>query len=259
MLGRAVVGSIQIAADDCQPMRHPRVDRLLDGLAGLLLPARCVLCGDAGHIRGLDLCRGCSLSLPRDPSPLEAGPAPIDRCFAPFVYAFPADSLVHRLKYRGQLAVGCVLGKLLGAAVRDFALHRDVDCVVPTPLHPTRHAERGFNQSAELAHRLGSDLGLPVNEPLAVRRRATPPQVGLHVDARRRNLAGAFVARDVDGLRVAIVDDVTTTGTTLQELARALREAGARTVDAWCVARARRSRIRSGTGDEASLPASRMR
>ncbi len=166
---------------------------------------------------------------------------------------------MHRLKYRGQLAVGRVLGVLLAAAVRDFALHRDVDCLVPIPLHPARHAERGFNQSAEIGARAASDLGCRYLAGAVRRVRATRSQVGLHVYARRRNLAGAFVARDVDGLRVAIVDDVTTTGTTLQELARALREAGARTVDAWCVARARRSRIRSGTGDEASLPASRMR
>jgi ComF family protein len=239
MLGGAVGGSIQIAADDCQPMRHPRVDTLLDAFAGTLLPARCVLCGEPGHIRGLDLCHECSLSLPRDPAPLKAGPAPIDRCFAPLVYAFPADSLVHRLKYRGQLAVGRVLGIVLAAAVRDFALHLDVDGIVPTPLHALRHAERGFNQSAEIGSRAARGLGCRYLADAVRRVRATRPQVGLHPEERRTNLAGAFQATaEVRGRRVAIVDDVLTTGATAGAVAAALLEAGAYSVDVWCIARA---------------------
>jgi predicted amidophosphoribosyltransferase len=82
--------------------------------------------------------------------------------------------------------------------------------------------------------------------------------VGLHLEQRRHNLAGAFRARDVYGLRVAIVDDVTTTGATLQELACALQQAGARAVDAWCVACAER-RIHSNAPRERSPPAGGMR
>jgi predicted amidophosphoribosyltransferase len=82
--------------------------------------------------------------------------------------------------------------------------------------------------------------------------------VGLHLDARRQNLAGAFRAHDVDGLRVAIVDDVTTTGATLQALACALQQAGALAVDAWCVARAER-RIHSDAPREPSPPVGGMR
>jgi ComF family protein len=235
------------------------VDRRLDLLGGLLLPPRCVLCGSRGQTPCLDLCAGCEASFEAADEPLVAGPAPLRRSCAPFAYAPPLDHLVHALKYRGQLATARVLGTLLARSLVKHGLSREVDVIVPVPLHPERHAGRGFNQSAELARRLGREIGLPVCEPLAYRRRSTPAQVGLHVDARRRNLAGAFAARDVDGLRVAIVDDVTTTGTTLQELARALRETGACVVDAWCVARAHRGRIRSGAGDETSLRASRMR
>jgi ComF family protein len=132
-----------------------------------------------------------------------------------------------------------VLGKLLGAAVRDFALHRDVDCVVPTPLHPTRHAERGFNQSAEIGSRVARELGCRY-VPGAVRRvRPTRPQVTLGAEERRANLAGAFLAQaEVRGRRVAIVDDVFTTGATAGAVAVALLAAGAHTVDAWCIARA---------------------
>jgi ComF family protein len=155
------------------------------------------------------------------------------------VYAFPADSLVHRLKYRGQLAVGRVLGMVLAAAVLDFALHLDVDCLVPIPLHPTRHAERGFNQSAEIGSRVAGDLGCRYL-PGAVRRvRVTRPQVGLHPEERRSNLAGAFRASaEVRGGRVAVVDDVLTTGATAGAVAAALLEAGAFSIDVWCIARA---------------------
>lgn len=234
------------------------VDSYLDTLLGRLLPPRCVLCGARGQAPSLDLCRDCELDLPVDPAPLRHGPLPIDRCFAPFLYGFPVDGLVHRLKYRGQLAVGRVLGTLLAGALHDAGLHLDVDCLVPVPLHATRLAERGFNQAAEIARQLGRQLRRPLSEQLATKRRAAPPQVGLHLAERHRNLADAFGAGDVAGLRIVIVDDVTTTGATLQELAGALREAGALAVDAWCVARAER-RIRCGPPSEQSLPTGRMR
>lgn len=239
MLGGAVGGSIQSAADDCQPMHPHRVDRLLEALTNRLLPPRCVLCGEAGKAGGFDLCPGCASGLPRDAEPLRAGPAPVDRCFAPFVYAFPADSLVHRLKYRGQLAAGRVLGLLLAGAVRDFALHRDVDCLVPTPLHAERHAERGFNQSAEIGFWAARELGCRYDAGALRRVRPTRPQVGLGAGERRVNLSGAFRASaKVRGRRVVVVDDVLTTGATAGSVAAALLEAGAISVDVWCIARA---------------------
>jgi ComF family protein len=176
------------------------------------------------------------------------------RCtFAPFAYSWPLDHLVQSLKYRGNLATARVLGTLLADRVAHGVPGRAVDVIVPVPLHPLRHAGRGFNQSAEIARHVGRRLQLPVGESKVQRWRATPPQVGLHVEERRRNLADAFRASAVEGLRVAIVDDVTTTGATLQELACELSRAGAVAVDAWCVARTDRSRrIRSGGRHEPS-------
>ena len=224
-----------------------------------MLPPRCVLCGSRGQAPCLDLCSGCAASFAAADEPEIAGPAPLRRSCAPFAYASPLDHLVHALKYRGQLATARVLGTLLAGWLAERGLHRDVDVIVPVPLHPDRHADRGFNQSAELASQLARRLHLPVAGSLAVRRRVTPPQVGLHLDERRRNLAGAFGAAPAAGLRVAIVDDVTTTGTTLQELACVLMQAGARTVDAWCVARTDRGRIHSGAQREPSPSAGWMR
>lgn len=235
------------------------VDRNLERLGGLLLPPRCVLCGSRGQAPCLDLCAGCAADFQAAGEPVLAGPGPLRRTCAPYAYAWPLDHLVHALKYRGQLATARVLGTLLAQWLAGRSLHDDIDVIVPVPLHPARHADRGFNQSAELARPVGRALRLPLAVSLAERRRATPPQVGLNLDARRGNLAGAFRAGAVAGLRVAIVDDVTTTGATLQELALALVQAGAAAVDGWCVARADRNHIRSFAPDEASPPAGRMR
>lgn len=216
------------------------VDRGIERLGRWLLPPRCVLCGSRGQSPCLDLCAGCEAEFEAATEPVFAGHAPLRRTCAPFAYAWPVDHLVHGLKYRGQLATARVLGSLLGDRIAGWVPGLDVDLVVPVPLHPVRHADRGFNQSAEIARYVGRRLRLPVDALRVARRRATPPQVGLRVEDRHRNLADAFSARSVAGLRVAIVDDVTTTGATLRELARALLQAGAASVDGWCVAAAGR-------------------
>ena len=239
MLAVKVARSIQSAMGDCQPMTRFQVYKGLDTICGWLLPPRCVLCGRPGQRPCLDLCAGCEAVLPPDPCAVQSGPHPIERCVAAYAYAFPVDHLIQLLKYRGQLAVGRVLGVLLARSVHALGRHRVVDCVVPVPLHPGRHADRGFNQSAEIARRVALVLGLETCEGAVGRVRDTRPQVGLRPEERHWNIDGAFVAcARFQGRRVAVVDDVLTTGATVGAVAAALRQAGAISVDAWCVARA---------------------
>ena len=106
------------------------------------------------------------------------------------------------------------------------------------PLHPARIRERGFNHATEIARVAASQLRLPLDTQSCQRIRDTPPQMRLKHDARRRNVRGAFTCSNaVEGKHIALVDDVMTTGTSLDELAKTLRQAGAASVEAWVVAR----------------------
>lgn len=239
---------------------------MLDALADRLLPPRCLLCGRAGQQPGFDLCAACESELPHNefacgrcglPRPEAAvqgsdpghhgacalctgQPLPFERCIAPLLYEFPVTTLVPALKYEDALSHARVLGLLLARHVRRCAGARDVDRVVPMPLHPTRLVERGYNQSHEIARFTAADLGLAL-VPRALRRvRPTTPQVGLDRSARHDNVRGAFAADAAlaRGFRLALLDDVVTTASTVEAAARALLDAGARSVDVWCVARA---------------------
>ena len=187
--------SISIPGIRCQPAMAVAVDSVFDRLLDRFLPPRCVLCGRSGQFPALDLCPACDNCLPLTPgNALLCSAAPPDRVFAPYVYAPPIDAMIQALKYRGHLTLGRVLGELLARGAAELGLPLDVDCVMPVPLHPHRHASRGFNQSAEIARFAARRLRLPVAAGIAIRQMATPPQVGLPAADRRANLVHAFAA-----------------------------------------------------------------
>jgi ComF family protein len=198
------------------------------------LPARCVLCGARGQRRPLlDLCADCEADLP-----WLVG-EPQGDTLAAFRYASPVDHLVQSLKYSRRLALARVLGTLAARSPAIGAALAGVDVLVPLPLHPARAAARGFNQSLEIARWLGRGVGKPVAPGLLRRLHDTPPQVGLDAAARRANVAGAFAAScDCRGLRLALVDDVVTSGASSGEAAAALAANGAVRVCVIAVARA---------------------
>lgn len=114
------------------------------------------------------------------------------------------------------------------------------ECIIPVPLHQQRLRERGFNQALELSRIISKQLNIPLNYSLCHRDKATPFQSGLSAKQRKQNLKNAFkVAKNHSYQHVAIFDDVVTTGTTVNELARQLKQSGVRTIEVWAIARTR--------------------
>ncbi len=163
-------------------------------------------------------------------------PPPVAATRAAFVYGFPVDRLLPRLKFHQGLAAGRLLSQLAADA---FAAADRPQALVPIPLHRARLRARGYDQALELARPLASALELPLRDDLLQRARHTAPQSRLDAGARRRNLRGAFTVRAHAPLptHVALFDDVMTTGATLHAAAHALRRAGVARVDAWVCAR----------------------
>lgn len=230
-----------------------RIRQRLAAIRHWLAARGCVLC--AGPVaRGHDFCDGCEHSLPAigpccavcaTPLPGTNTEMPIcgqcqqrspryDRVRAPFRYAAPIDRLIQGGKYNARFDWLDILGRRLA---RHVHVHQ-IDAIAPVPLHRSRLRTRGYNQSLELARPLARRLGLPLYRGIE-RVRATPPQTGMSRAQRRRNMNNAFEANAaVAGLRVAIIDDVMTSGATVEAVARCLRESGATSVEVWVVARA---------------------
>ncbi len=219
----------------------------------LLFPPRCLVCGAPDEF---PLCRACWEHFPRIGlpvcqvcgSPLRGPPELVFTCVPcrakrpPLrVRAFGRydgrlREAVHALKYRKCLALADPLGTALAHVVLSDPLLAAADVLVPVPLHPGRYSERGFNQAEEIGRVAARRSGIPLRH-LLVRVRPTAPQTELDEEERRRNVRDAFAVRGAAaGLRVLLVDDVVTTGSTLRECARALRRAGARDVYAAVVA-----------------------
>ena len=177
----------------------------------------------------------CALPLPSGSlcgDCLEHPPA-YDSVAAAYCYAFPVDALVRALKYNGDLTLAPLLGRRLACEAK-----APVDAIVPMPLAAARLRERGFNQAHELARHIGRTLGLPVLGSACRRVTDTAPQAALPWAERARNVRAAFVCDiDLSGKRIAVVDDVMTTGATLNEVAGNLKRAGAAYVSGWVVAR----------------------
>ena len=214
-----------------------------------LLPQDCLLCQAASG--GELLCAACARELPAaaDACPRCAAAANsnavcgacltqqphYDASRAAFDYAYPVDALIRSLKYGGQLALAALFAQALQRRVGPAV---GIDLIVPLPLHPTRLAERGFNQAAEIAKYLSRHYAIPMQPTLAERVRNTAPQTGMPWRQRLTNMRQAFACdRELGGLRIAVVDDVMTTGATLNEFARTLKRSGAARVENWVVAR----------------------
>ena len=195
-----------------------------DAALDLLLAPRCAGCGAPGSWLCLvcrDLCE-----------PVHHG-----RVTAAGTYGGALREAIHRFKYGAERALANELGTLVASCVaRDLATGVALDVVVPAVLHPERARSRGYDQAWLLAAVVAERTALPLRIPLR-RIRAASPQVALDRAARAENLRGAYVAEGpLRGLRVALVDDVATTGATLAAASGALRAAGARAVRSYVIA-----------------------
>lgn len=204
-----------------------------------------VTCLCCDHALGEDdadgLCQSCRemlLQLARRQEEREAGeteflPEGIDALHAAFVYEGPVRKLVHRLKYESVRAAAVPL-----AAQMAYLPSGEEEIIVPVPTDKKRERRRGFNQSSVLAKHIARELGMQMEQAL-VRVETRRPQTGLSAEDRKENLVGCMVSGDaVNGKRVLLVDDVVTTGATICEAARALRQTGAKSIRVFAAARA---------------------
>lgn len=219
---------------------------LLNHVTNMVMPHDCYLCG--AFAGGQPVCASCHAELPFHAAavcpvcalPTAAGevcgrclrtPPAFDATRVVFDYAFPVDVLIQALKYRHRLS-------LAGFFAAKLALPAKVDLILPMPLHPRRLARRGFNQAVEIARPLARTTGLPMELTRVARVRDTPAQAQLGRDERVRNLRGAFACgMRLDGMSVVVIDDVMTTGASLDEVARCLKRCGATRVENRVVAR----------------------
>ncbi len=229
----------------------------------LFFPPVCVSCGQAGAT----LCPACAQKVQPVSGPLcnhcgRQQAQPSSRCTlcrseqepptimlrAAALHTDPLRRAIHALKYEDRPELASPLARYLTAAFATVCwqpYRATIDAVVAVPLHPERHAERGYNQSELLAAFFGRAVGLPCRPDWIERHASTRPQVGLNAEERRSNVAQAFAAAPaVAGRTILLIDDVYTTGSTLNACAAAARVAGAQAVFALALA------IPSGGGIE---------
>ena len=228
------------------------VQGIKKSLLDLLFPPRCVSCREMGSL----LCAKCRNEFELVEPPLcprcgrpntngrlcplcQRGPLQVDGVRSMAYFDGTLREAIHSFKYSNLQDLAIPLGKLMGQYWEKTPLPAEI--IVPVPLHPDRLRERGYNQATLLARELGKSIGLPVAEDSLVRVRATRPQVELGAQERKENVRDAFhcSSAELAGKQVLLIDDVCTTGATLEACAIALRQIGASSVWAFTLARAR--------------------
>ncbi|MBA2657058.1 MAG: ComF family protein [Tatlockia sp.] len=220
----------------------------------LRLPSVCVLC-QLYHSQPVAVCESCvslfkqigpccqycALPLPED-NFLICGfcckkKPYFDKTITNLVFEEPLRTLLHDFKYKEALYLRSFFVELMVDAFSKSGLIVEKQCLVPVPLHVKKLKQRGFNQAAELCKLLAKKLGLSYEPKLCKKIIHTEPQVNLELKQRRKNLRQAFQSKPSHYEQIILVDDLMTTGSTANELAKLFKEQGAKRVDLWCCAR----------------------
>jgi ComF family protein len=229
----------------------PQLTKIKGAALDLLFPRRCVGCGREGEY----ICISCRSTIKRlfpPICPLCGRPqasgvlcsgcigwqANIDGMRSPFIFGGVIREAIHQIKYRSLRAISELLAGYLGDYLADYPLTADV--LVPVPLHSKRLKERGYNQSDLIATQLSKRIEMPVISDCLVRQRYALPQTKTNsVSERRQNVADTFICRDarLKDMRVILIDDVATSGATLNACAQALKASG--TASVWGLTLAR--------------------
>lgn len=214
---------------------------LLSDLLCLFFPRHCLTCGNSLFPEEEVLCMGCRFHLPRtfferDPENVVArafwGRIPLAGASAAYHFrkGNRVQQLLHRLKYRGEAHIGNYLGKLLGENIKTHPVFSKADKIIPIPLHPQKLRKRGYNQSERIARGLSEVTGIPIDTHCLRRVKANRTQTKKARYARWENVAEVFAVErpeKIRGKHLLLVDDVITTGATMEAAAQHLRDAGA--------------------------------
>ena len=216
----------------------------------------CIFCHT--KTRAQPICQGCREDLPWNlnpctscalPLPAEAGSPQLcgdcmrdkpsfDHCITPFTYDFPIDRCIHRIKYKGKRRLLRALAKELETKIPLRKQHHPFpDVIIAVPLDPKRRHDRTLNHCSYLSKTLGKAMGVPFKTNLLIKTSSTPEQSSLSRKLRLKNLKGVFEVRGSIPTRIALVDDVLTTGATAETIARLLKKHGAEHVEVWALAR----------------------
>lgn len=246
------------------------VGEYLNGLLDLIFPPQCLACGSAleigylqDEIYGLPVCPKCKEGIfpLKEPfctlcsTPFRSKVAVSHICgrctlkrphfdllISPFVYEAKIEEIISGFKYGTMGREGKLLGRVLGNFLLQRCALEGDEILIPVPLHPKRERERGFNQTLLMAKGVAHVTGIPIRADLLIRRVYTKSQTGLSLREREQNVKGVFELRrpeEIKGRKILLLDDVATTGSTLNECAKVLKRNGARVVICGVLARAR--------------------
>lgn len=213
--------------------------KIVDGFTHLFYPHICTGCGSDLLLKDNMLCARCIINLPHtnyalhNNNPVEKifwGRIPIAAAYSQFFFAKESliQHLVHQLKYKGNTEIGSYLGEIMGQTIINSKRFNTIDALIPLPLYPDKERKRGYNQAAIICDGMSKVMGVPVISNNLLRQRFTETQTKKHRIERWENVEGSFVLKNPGALKdkhILLVDDVVTTGATLEASGAALLKA----------------------------------